>query len=209
MTSSASTIEAMQALDRSLFQAIAAGHDPNAALLWPARLIADGGGVWLCVAIVAFAAWRKPPQRAFLMAMLFAAGAASLLAHELAQLIQMPRPFVLGLSPAYIAHGARGSMPSAHASVMFTAALVLCLRRPLRGVGVIVFLLALLTGWARVYVGVHFPLDVAGGLLLAMAVTTVFALLLWGVQRYVKPMIRRDDAARANAAAKAASQHRA
>lgn len=184
----------MQALNLSLFQAIAAGHDPNAALLWLARLIADGGGVWLCVAVVAWAAWKRPSQRAYLLAALFACGAASLLAHWLAQLIQMPRPFVVGLSPAYIDHGARGSMPSAHASVMFTVALILCLRRPLRAAGLGLFVLALITGWARIYVGVHFPLDVAGGLLLAAAVAGVFALLVWIVGRWIKPMIARDDA---------------
>jgi undecaprenyl-diphosphatase len=184
----------MQDLNVSLFQAMAAGHSPNAALLWLATVIAEGGGVWLAVALVAWIAWRHPSQRAFLVATLFATGAASLLAHGLAQAIHMPRPFVVGLSPAYIAHGARGSMPSAHASVMFTLALVLCLRAPLRRAGLIVFVLAALTGWARVYVGVHFPFDVAGGLLLAVVVTAVFALLLWIVQRFVKPMIGRDDA---------------
>ena len=186
----------MQDLNVTLFQAIAAGHSPNALLLQLATLIAEGGGVWLSVALVAWIAWRHPTQRAFLMATLFATGAASLLAHWLAQAIHMPRPFVVGLSPSYIEHGARGSMPSAHASVMFTLALILCLRQPLRRAGMIVFGLAALTGWARIYVGVHFPFDIAGGLLLALVVTAVFALLLWVVDRRVKPMIARDDAAR-------------
>ena len=56
-----------------------------------------------------------------------------MLAHALADAIGMPRPFMMGLSPAHIEHGARGSLPSAHASVMFTVALLLCLRPSLRG----------------------------------------------------------------------------
>lgn len=42
-----------------------------------------------------------------------------------------------------------------------------------------VFAAALLTGWARIHVGVHFPADIPAGLLLALGVTVVFA----GLQR--------------------------
>lgn len=183
----------MQALNLSLFEWLAAGHSPNSPLLWLASLIAVRSS-WLCFAIVAWAAWRKPAQRAYLMATLFAIAVAALAAHELAQVIATPRPFIVGLSPAYIDHGARGSMPSAHASVMFTLALVLALRAPLRAVAGWIFAIALLTGWARVYVGVHFPLDIAGGLLLALVVTAAFAGLHWLVRRFVLPMIARDTA---------------
>jgi undecaprenyl-diphosphatase len=183
----------MQALNISLFQWLAAGHDPSSPILWIAALVAERSA-WLCVALVAWVAWRRPPQRAYLMACLCACGAAALLAHALANAIQMPRPFVVGLSPAYIEHGARGSMPSAHASVMFTLALVLCLRPALRDLGLAIFAIALVTGWARIYVGVHFPLDVLGGLLLAVVIALVFALLALGVRRIVKPMVARDAA---------------
>jgi len=183
----------MQALNLSLFEWLAAGHSPDSPLLWLASLIAVRSS-WLCVAIVAWVAWRRPSQRAYLMATLFAVGAAALLAHALAAKINMPRPFVVGLSPSYIDHGARGSMPSAHATVMFTLALVLGLRAPLRLVAWCIFAIALITGWARVYVGVHFPLDVAGGLLLAVAIGAVFAGLHALVRRFVQPMIAREAA---------------
>jgi undecaprenyl-diphosphatase len=183
----------MQAVNISLFQWLGAGHAPDAHLLWLATLVAEGTS-WLCLALLAVAAWRQPAQRGYAMATLAAVGAAALAAHALAQALNLPRPFVAGLSPNYIAHGARGSLPSAHASVMFTLALVLCLRPALRPLGLAVFAIALVTGWARIYVGAHFPFDVAAGLALAVVITALFWVLAIGVRRIVVPLIARDDA---------------
>jgi len=57
-----------------------------------------------------------------------------------------------------------------------------------------VFAIALVTGWARIYVGAHFPFDVAAGLALAVVITALFWLLAIGVRRIVVPLIARDDA---------------
>ena len=105
----------------------------------------------------------------------------------------MPRPFVLGLSPAYIEHGIRGSLPSAHATVMFTVGLVFCLRPALRKIGFAILGVAVLTGWARIYVGVHFPFDVLAGLLLAGTIAAAFWVLHQLGRRFVAPLIARDS----------------
>lgn len=177
---------AMQELNVSLFHWLAAGNTPHPHILWIASLLANGT-VWLCVALIAWAAWRHPSQRKYLIATLVAAAAASMLAHAVASAINMPRPFIAGLSPAYIEHGARGSMPSTHATVMFTVALILCLRPALRIVGVAILLIGFVTGWARIYVGVHFPLDILGGFVLAMAIAAVFWALVKLFNRFIDP----------------------
>ncbi|WP_097199242.1 hypothetical protein [Variovorax sp. YR752] len=100
----------MEELNLFLFLWIAAGHAPCPWLVSAAGALAVGGP-WLCLGLLGCAAL------------------ASMLAHALAAALNMPQPFMVGLSPAYIEHGARGSLPSAHATVMFTVAL-LCLRRP-------------------------------------------------------------------------------
>ena len=166
----------MQALNLSLFQWMAAGQSPNAQILWIASLTAQYAS-WLCALLVAWTAWRHPAQRTYVLGMLVAAAVASVLAHMLSKAINLPRPFVAGLSPSYIEHGARGSLPSAHATVMFTVALICCLRPAIRRVGIALFLIALVTGWARIYVGVHFPLDVLAGFVLAAGMTAVFRLI--------------------------------
>jgi len=38
----------------------------------------------------------------------------------------------------------------------------------LRKLGVLILLLGTLVGWARVYLGVHFPFDIAGSLLVSL-----------------------------------------
>lgn len=182
----------MQALNISLFQWLAAGSAPHPQLLWMASVIAERSP-WACVAIMAWAVWRKPAQRSYCMGTLAAAAVAAIAAHMLANAINAPRPFMLGLSPAHILHGARGSMPSAHASVMFTVALVLCMRPPLRTAGLAMFVIAAMTGWARVYVGVHFPFDILGGLLLAVVVTALFWVVLRLTKRFFPPQFGGDS----------------
>ncbi|GAA4335190.1 undecaprenyl-diphosphatase [Variovorax defluvii] len=183
----------MQALNISLFHAIAAGHHPASPwLLWLAARVAEGS-TWVCLAMMAWLAWRQPAQRVYVLAALLAAGVASVLAQRLAEVIGMQRPFVLGLSPAHIEHGIRGTLPSAHATVMFTVGLVFCLRAATRWLGITILAIAALTGWARVYVGVHFPLDILAGLLLAGVIAAIF----WGLERWgrrlVAPATARND----------------
>lgn len=166
----------MQTLNLALFQMLAAGHTPDPIILLFASATAVGAS-WLCLALFAWAAWRYPTQRIYALTGLIACGLASMAAHSIAAALDIPRPFMAGLSPAHIDHGERGSLPSAHASVMFTIALLFFLRAPLRRIGIALFVIAAATGWARIYVGVHFPLDILAGLLLASAIAAAFWLL--------------------------------
>lgn len=175
----------MRQFDLFLFGWLAAGHHPSPWLL-PLMSAVAVDGPWASVAILGWVAWRQPAQRAYLIAVLAACAAAALLAHAIAGALNLPRPFMLGLSPTYIPHGARGSLPSAHASVMFTFAIALFLRPGLRLWAVAATVVAFATGWARVYVGVHFPTDIAAGLLLGAAVAGVLRLAQVLVLRAVR-----------------------
>ena len=177
-------MSALMDLNIALFRVLGAGYQPDAHFLWLAGIVAEDSA-WLCVALMAWAAWRHPAQRFHVLGALLAAAVASALAHVLAEAIAMPRPFVMGLSPAHIEHGVRGSLPSAHATVMFTIGLVFCLRAALRKTGLAILGVAFVTGLARVYVGVHFPLDVIAGLLLAGLITAVF----WGLAQLVRRFV--------------------
>lgn len=102
-----------------------------------------------------------------------------MISHWIAALLHMPRPFMMGLSPTYVAHGGSGSMPSTHAAVMFTVSLLFLLRAGLRQPSIAIFAIAAFTGWARIYIGIHFPSDIVAGLLLACGLTGVLMLLRW------------------------------
>lgn len=155
----------MNALNLVLFDWLGAGFAPHPALLRIASLLAEGS-TWLCAALIVGAAWMQPSVRTRLALILVVAGLASLLSREIAAVLAMPRPFMLGLSPLHIHHDARPGLPSTHASVMFTVAFMLLVDRRLRTIGWAVLAMAVLTAVSRVYVGVHFPLDVVAGAVL-------------------------------------------
>jgi len=177
-----STKACMQHPDVSLFLWMAGGPSPTRWVLALA-VAAANAGPWLCAAVMAWAAWRRPRERGYLLALLAMAGLTTLVTHAIADRIGLPRPFVLGLSPAHIAHGASAALPSTHAAVMGLVTLGFLLRPSLRRWAALLGLVTLATGWGRVYVGVHFPSDIAAGFMLAAVMLGVFAGLQWLVWR--------------------------
>ncbi len=168
----------MDALNLAFFHWIHAGSHPTPWVLSVAVAFALWGS-WLAAGIVVLALWRQRADRAYLCIVAAAAGVTSLIAHTIATGLNVPRPFAAGLGQAYIEHASRGSLPSTHAAVMFMVALAFMLRPSLRRIGVPLLALAAATGWARVYVGVHFPLDIVAGLLLGAVVAGAIAIARW------------------------------
>lgn len=170
----------MDHFNHQLFIWLAAGYAPNAFLLSLARWLSQVGG-WLAFAGVAWALWTKPSRRGYLFCGVVVCGLAAMAAHALAAYVNSPRPFMVGLSPTYVPHGSRGGLPSAHATVLWTLAFLCLLRVDLRRLGLWVSSCALAVCWARVYCGLHFPLDILAGMGLAMAIALTFyvAALVW------------------------------
>jgi undecaprenyl-diphosphatase len=81
-----------------------------------------------------------------------------------------PRPFeALGFTPLIAESGS--SFPSGHMTFLFALAMVVWYVN--RKWGVFYFILALLVGVARIYVGVHWPLDILGGIVIGI-VSAIF-----------------------------------
>jgi len=79
---------------------------------------------------------------------------------------QHPRPFALGLGHAWIEHAPDSSFPSDHATVLFALAFTL-LAEGFSRLSLAALACAMLVAWARIFLGVHFPLDMAGAALMA------------------------------------------
>lgn len=92
-------------------------------------------------------------------------------------LFASPRPFVAHDVAPLFAHAADNGFPSEHALFAFTiAALVYSVNKP---VGLVLFILALMIGIARVMANVHHLIDIVGGAFLAL-------LVVGGCQKIVK-----------------------
>ncbi|MCC4770483.1 phosphatase PAP2 family protein [Methanosarcina sp. DH2] len=97
-----------------------------------------------------------------------------------------PRPFMVPTGTLLITHAAESSFPSDHATVMFSVSLMLLTFISLRRSGAIFFMLALISGLARVYSGLHFPMDIAGSLLVA----SLSIVILLALKNYLTPINR-------------------
>lgn len=86
-----------------------------------------------------------------------------------------PRPFAAGIGQHFLQHAPDSSFPSDHATSMFSVALALMLSqlREARRFGLALLALGVLVAWARVFLGVHWPLDMC-----AAFVVSAFAALL-------------------------------
>lgn len=160
----------MSALHHSLFLA-----------LNPAPL--PGGGAPALVALARFASTLLPElllglllaalllgprmrvSRQRILIVLAAMLLAWLAARALQSLWPQPRPFMLGVGTPWLPHAASASFPSMHACVAaaWATALALWRKPPLSAVA---SALALLIGWSRVALGLHFPADVLAGAVL-------------------------------------------
>jgi membrane-associated phospholipid phosphatase len=159
--------------ERDLFHFF--NHLPS-QLLIPLFVVMQAGSQG---AIVAFAAVALAVRRVRLARDLAIAGFAALqLANYLKTVVDRPRPGVL-MSDVILRHASSSGLgyPSGHTAV--AAALATAagpfLPRPARYA---TWVVVALVGIARMYVGVHFPLDVVGGAALGLAVGATLHLVL-------------------------------
>lgn len=179
----------MDAWNTQLFLWLAGGWQPTPWVLALARWWALYGAL-ISAILLAWLVWRRPQARMYVLGSLLACVVSILLAHRIGVWLGHPRPFVLGISPAYIPHAARGSLPSVHASALFTIAFCGLLWPSARSAGVLALFVALLVSWARVYCGVHFPFDIAAGALLGGAIAILYRSLWRGIRRYRQVLSR-------------------
>ena len=88
-----------------------------------------------------------------------------------------PRPFVIGLGHTWTTHAPDASFPSDHLTLFTSVSLGLLLGGH-RRIALATMAVGLLVGWARIYVGLHFPLDMAGSLVVAAA-SAVLVMPVW------------------------------
>jgi undecaprenyl-diphosphatase len=149
--------------DVSLFRILNEVPAAAAAVLTPLSHLFEPAGITVVVVLAVVYVVARNRGVLPVAAGAAAAGLAWALAHVAKAIADRPRPYevmadaVLRQQPA---HGT--SFPSSHTAVTVAVviALVPFLARPLAAAGIGY---AVLVGWSRVYLGVHYPLDVLGG----------------------------------------------
>jgi len=84
-----------------------------------------------------------------------------------------PRPFAEGLGNLLISHSNDSSFPSDHATLAFAISLGFLYSKEYY-IALASFVFAIIVGFARVFVGVHFPFDIVGSLFVSIVSLTLF-----------------------------------
>ena len=174
----------MTALDHGLFLWLNLGPQAPAWTMALARGASLNLPHWMLAVALTLALAGGPGWRAQAWRVLASVALASGAAHLLKQGLNFPRPVTLGLGTQWLAHGAAAGFPSSHASVAMAFAVSASLAPLAWPARALVATAALLIGWSRIALGLHFPSDV----LAAWCLGTLCAL---AVQRCSAPAARR------------------
>ncbi|WP_161134434.1 phosphatase PAP2 family protein [Schauerella aestuarii] len=149
--------------------------DAPAELVAAARLLTEFP-VYLAVSLALYYVLTKRDA---------ACGVAIVLAEVIARLIEVmtnlyafhPRPFAAGFGPALVHHAANNSLPSSHATFVWTFAAIFAFRGH-AALAAIMFGMGVLVAWARIFVGIHWPLDMVASAVVAAFSGGVGSILL-------------------------------
>ncbi|EPC5747344.1 undecaprenyl-diphosphate phosphatase [Klebsiella aerogenes] len=116
--------------------------------------------------VVALWLWG-PNQRQLVFKVMLALALSLSISRVIGHLFPHDRPFVDGVGYNFLHHAADDSFPSDHGTVIFTFALAFLFWHRVWS-GALLLVIASAIAWSRVYLGVHWPLDMLGGLLAGM-----------------------------------------
>lgn len=106
--------------------------------------------------------------------------------HLLKNLIQRPRPFTQINGLVNLRTPLDPSFPSGHTGSSFAAAVVIFMQMPKR-CGIPAMLAAVLIAFSRLYIGVHYPTDVLGGMLTGTLIAFLSQWIINGIFQKISP----------------------
>lgn len=147
------------------------------AVYLPYALI--GGAVWFFLKLP----WRESIY-GFCFAALVAIGARGIITELIRFFYDRPRPYeVLNFDPLFLS--GNPAFPSGHAAFLFALAFSVFLFN--KKIGWLFIALSLLVGVGRILSGVHWPLDIVGGFLIAFFVFLLVRVLMGPYRLKIKP----------------------
>jgi membrane-associated phospholipid phosphatase len=143
------------------------------------------GFIWLAIAVgISGFSWSRPWLWTRVGAVILISESIS---GALKEWIERDRPAVADPDPETLVElPSTFSFPSGHATVSFACATTLALAVP--RLAVPLYALAAAISWSRVYVGVHYPLDVLAGAALGVGIAIALRMLAGALRRSAPPM---------------------
>lgn len=157
----------IETLNRIWFLQINGGADTPAWLVQVAIGIADDLIYLIPLLLLGFWLWGNHARRSIALKASLVTLVSLAANQAICALWPHPRPFMIGLGHAWMTHAADPSFPSDHMTVFGSIGLTL-LFEGVAAWGIVTLLAGLGVAWARVFLGVHFPLDMAGAIVVSL-----------------------------------------
>ncbi len=159
----------MSGWNQQLFLLINASAEPDAWLVQCAALLANSPALVAPALLVALWVWGHPAKRGALLSVT----GGILIGLGINQLLGLlyfePRPFMMEIGHTFLPHVPENSFPSDHATLVWTLGLGLIATGTAQRWGALVCLYGAGVAWSRVYLGVHFPIDMIASIPVALA----------------------------------------
>lgn len=171
----------MAGWNQQLFLLINASAAPSEWLVHCATVLAESPAIVVPAVLVVLWVWGQPDRRGGLLSVTAATCIALGINGVLGLLYFEPRPFMIGIGHTLLRHAPDNSFPSDHATFVWALGAGLSMTGAARRWGVLVCLYGVGVAWSRVYLGVHFPVD--------MIASIPVALVGGGIARLGQPLI--------------------
>ena len=157
----------IEVFNQSLFLRINAGIGTPAWAINTACGIADELVYLIPALLLAFWLWGSETKRSLAIKSCLVAMLGVGINQVIGLYWQHPRPVMIGLGHAWIPHTADSSFPSDHMTVFVSVGLTFLFDGSLWfGLATLIFSVGV--AWARIFLGVHFPMDMFGALVVAV-----------------------------------------
>ncbi|MDO1515353.1 undecaprenyl-diphosphatase [Neisseria sp. MVDL18-041461] len=161
-------MDVLHELNKYLFMMINADEDAYSHSIYFAIFSAEYLIVWFFFILFIYLVAKHKNNKRVWLSIVFSIVIGVAITYLIRKGWYHPRPFLLQLGTNFLPHDASSSFPSKHLTSVFATLAGLLALQPTRALGLLVSPIVLTIAWSRIYLGVHWPLDILGALLVGI-----------------------------------------